>query len=199
MREKELEDHICEAPETLFGTGAEILGRQVQLPHGVADIIVWVHKTLVVELKTRPLKDQDIGQVLRYIYDVRQALKAIVYLHELPHYSEFSFKESIYSSEAGHYHGLSGMRDDGITGCLVGPSVPEKVLVAAQAAGIYIATYDEQPALVFEDQHVPQARQLSDRCGWSLRTFQHIRTICQEAAEGTFDAEVAILFDIEAQ
>lgn len=78
ISEKQLEDWICKHPEDVFGSGAEIIGRQIPLPHGKLDLLIY-HKgwTYVAELKARPLKEQDVGQVWRYHFDVADQMSYV--------------------------------------------------------------------------------------------------------------------------
>lgn len=51
----------------------KLLGSQVRLEHGIADIILTENgKNFIVELKARRVKPGDIAQVLRYVGDVRR-------------------------------------------------------------------------------------------------------------------------------
>lgn len=76
--EREFEDWLFENPAAMEILGDEEfhwIGRQVQLPSGVADLIGRCGvKIFVVELKSENLKSQDVAQVLRYASDVREAI-----------------------------------------------------------------------------------------------------------------------------
>jgi hypothetical protein len=84
-----LERFICQHPECLDskfdtrlgGTERTVIGRQIQLPHGRLDVLMWTkYKGLptsalhVLELKARQLEEKDVGQVGRYVADVRAVL-----------------------------------------------------------------------------------------------------------------------------
>jgi hypothetical protein len=73
VKEKELEDYI-ERHLEVFDRQSEtvVLGRQVPLVHGIADLIIGgTDGIYIVELKAVHPKPEDVCQVLRYTYDVR--------------------------------------------------------------------------------------------------------------------------------
>jgi hypothetical protein len=71
--EAQLEDYIEQYPDALLVE--KIVARQAALPHGFADLIAFNGDQLfVIELKVVPLQEADVGQVLRYTYDVREAV-----------------------------------------------------------------------------------------------------------------------------
>ncbi|MCK9597667.1 MAG: hypothetical protein M0R06_01425 [Sphaerochaeta sp.] len=77
--ERRFEDYVVEHIEEAVGFGGvEVIGRQITLPNGILDVLAFDNecgRPLVIELKVEPLKEQDIGQVLRYTSDVADILR----------------------------------------------------------------------------------------------------------------------------
>jgi len=67
LREKDFEDILCKYPE-LIEEGLVLLGRQITLFGRRMDIIFEdrFKRRLIVELKSGPIKDEHIGQILCY-------------------------------------------------------------------------------------------------------------------------------------
>ena len=78
MLELELEDYICEYPDSLID-GMTILARQASMPHGRVDILgydsVGAFNLYVIELKVGTAKARDAAQLTRYAGVMRQRLK----------------------------------------------------------------------------------------------------------------------------
>lgn len=128
--EKELENYICAHPECLPGGVFEIFGRQVKTPHGVIDILGRDGDNIeIVELKAGALQEKDIGQVLRYVYDIKNILKQI--------------GRSLYPDLPGgllreQWDEMFCMSSDSwiVSPALIGKSASPKILAAAEGAGI---------------------------------------------------------------
>lgn len=74
ISEKQLEDWICEHPETVM-PDLQIIGRQVPLEHGILDILGTNGMAIyAIELKAGPIKGAHIGQVLRYVHDINRII-----------------------------------------------------------------------------------------------------------------------------
>ena len=71
INEKQLEDYIANDPGCIWNDQAQLLGRQVSIPHGRIDLIIFYDVLYIVELKARPLQEKDVCQVLRYMRDVK--------------------------------------------------------------------------------------------------------------------------------
>jgi len=75
FRENELEDFLAVHPGSfLEDDSAVVIGRQVALPHGRLDLLIFVDTLYIIELKARPLIPKDVAQVLRYQLDIRDLL-----------------------------------------------------------------------------------------------------------------------------
>jgi hypothetical protein len=98
LAEKDIEDWLWENPQELDVFGIPIerwIGRQVQLPSGVADLIGIRNSTLVVvEVKNTELTADALTQVYRYAYDIEQ-MQGVWSLDRLEsgewEYEEFTF------------------------------------------------------------------------------------------------------------
>lgn len=74
LKERDIEDFICQNPESISdGLDVRIIGNQVRLPHGRLDILAVIGDNVAaIELKSRPLRANDLVQVLRYTFDLRK-------------------------------------------------------------------------------------------------------------------------------
>ena len=138
--ERELEDYLEGRPEAL---GMEQwIGRQVPLAHGIADLIGFANSTIyVVELKAVPLEEEHVGQVLRYMYDVRD----VVYQMAVEvFYGEHGNPLSLIYKDLDREYGRPFTRHMAkllmydydpfyITPVLVGPESSEKIFAALKA------------------------------------------------------------------
>lgn len=69
VKEKELEDYICNYPEMLL-PGLRIIKRQASVYHGIIDIVAWqdylwkpnlhIQRPVVIELKAGIIRDKDV-------------------------------------------------------------------------------------------------------------------------------------------
>lgn len=144
--EKHLEDWIVANPE-LFGEDYDedqiypyvetIVGRQVRLPSGIADLMGAAgDQFAVVELKAGAIDETCVGQVLRYMGDLKH-LWMSSYL-DAP-------DETKHLHQYWQYEGAGIMNGDfpEIQGFIVGHSVKNYSLVTpAHWNGIEIITYD---------------------------------------------------------
>jgi len=145
MYESEIEDYLEAHPKALFDYGVGdlynpspvVIGRQVQLCHGIADLLIWCNRLYVIELKATGLKEKDICQVLRYANDVNIYLLALAnelyrssdldqmrskfYGYALDKFDE-SYVESLTFRINGYYPPVCPV--------LIGKSVSENILAA---------------------------------------------------------------------
>jgi len=81
MKERQLENWICNHwDDDLYPSpwiGATLIGRQVQLPNGICDLLAMSYVPTIIELKAGRLKEKDVGQILRYAHDVSMILRDI--------------------------------------------------------------------------------------------------------------------------
>jgi len=79
MKERQLEDWICQNWElSPWGQLNEVLiGRQIRLKHGRCDLLAFHAYPHLIELKARKIREQDIGQILRYRHDVSKVPNAL--------------------------------------------------------------------------------------------------------------------------
>lgn len=159
MNEKGLESLICDNPRALKSAELDtvhILGRQIKLSHGILDVLAVRHsdtlfilpEILVVELKAVPIKEKDVAQVGRYVYDVHRIISYI--LMDEPwvayHPPRTAYRENLvenhygYKSVPGKYMGVMG----GTIPILIGKGIPnEKLLAAAYGVGVEIYEWVE--------------------------------------------------------
>lgn len=151
ITEKQLEDFICKHPEYMMWEGVEIIDRQVHLPHGVLDILAFDGRTLVVELKARTIKEKDIGQVLRYTYDVRVEIERFgAFEDSMSYFTLENDRADRFFDLWGEYHGLTLSGHDRIAPVLIGPGITLNAKVAAIGSGIEIIIwkYDDEDSTI---------------------------------------------------
>jgi hypothetical protein len=158
VSEKMLEDWICENPKVIY-YNIEILERQLRLKHGVLDLLGWSDGfgLLAIELKRGTLREQDIGQVLRYTHDINKILSDMwfeldMFIEESPDVDQAiidhlkkmrqniskTFTESLYCEM---------LKDSPkCTPMLIGKSIDEKTFAAAEGCGAHVLVwvYDEE-------------------------------------------------------
>lgn len=198
--ESEIEEWLEMYPEELFGAGKpSVLGRQVRLPHGIADLLLWEDRVIVVELKAGALKKQHVCQVLRYTYDVRmwigQIAGAVCCVDRL-----YEKARSLYTDGAlGAFtnvltkYFLFHIPDDGlppVMPVLVGEACPDDIYVAMQAAGGEVFEWTETDEGYSFRRYAPYGdiRRLitemraQPRPAWLKTTVSHILQLaCDEA------------------
>lgn len=185
ISEKQLEDFVCRRPEYMLWEGVEIIDRQVQLPHGILDVLAFDGRTLVIELKARTIKEKDVGQVLRYTYDVRTEIERLgAFEDPMKYFTLEGDKASKFFDLWGEYHGLTLAWDNAITPVLVGPGITLNAKIAAIGAGIEVILwkYDDEdgtiscylPGLpIWDDNPYP---------GWCIEINKRIVAACQHDA-----------------
>lgn len=131
--EKHLEDWMVHAVESgQFEWAKRLIGRQVVLPSGIADLLLLTSNWLtVVELKKGDINDHTIAQVLRYMGDLRGIYEAIVCdLHD---------QETITWDE---FDLIYGSHDPDVQGMVIGATVSDPHLSpVCEAAGISLVRY----------------------------------------------------------
>ena len=209
IHERELEDWICEHwddesseyPSLHLGT---LIGRQVQVKHGIMDLLsVDRGTTHVIELKTGALKEADIGQVLRYSWDVKWMLQCLARHHGPPesadipeHLAELARQFFLYFhceeepwviTEPGICKHV-GYRN--IQPVLIGKSASLKVLSAAEAVRAEIYTWEyleSENAFSFEWQcGYGQYYEIGHFPDWAVSLTKHIWEDSQKEAEEVY-------------
>ncbi len=129
--------------------GSEIIGRQVQLPNGIADLMlvheiaslrgnVQAHNIKVVELKKHEITYKALGQCARYLHDLRN-----IYSHLRRQAIDSGYSEYFY--EKPDWSGTS-MATREIQGLLIGHGYEdENLLIAAKTVGVTVIHYDYDP------------------------------------------------------
>jgi len=148
MYERELEDWICENPYVL-GQNTRIIGRQIALTHGRLDILAICrpHPTQqikVIELKARELKERDVGQVLRYIADVRGELIAGMG-HASNHRCWKTISETYTTGDSVRPGDAAACASNRVTsnvrGVLIGASIDDATLAACAGASLNVSLW----------------------------------------------------------
>jgi len=152
MNERELETWLCEHPYVL-DEYLYITGRQVSLPHGRLDLMglvqhgQWGQSIWVIELKARELKQRDVGQLLRYIADVRFEMMRV----------RSTWSTRFASEIEGHMGTVKPINvltksvrtmTRQIKGILIGRSVDDRVLTPATGGDIEVATWKERDGAI---------------------------------------------------
>lgn len=150
--EKHLEDWIVNNP-TLFTSSCgdesmypfidSLVGRQVRLPCGIADLLaVYEDQFIVVELKRGDIDEAVLGQTLRYMADLKRIWRQALF-YAMEHHDPDDY---CYWQTANFSNVCGGFPEIG--GYIVGHSVTKQAIVdAAHGAGIDIFLYnfrDEQ-------------------------------------------------------
>jgi Holliday junction resolvase-like predicted endonuclease len=148
VKERELEDWICNHPYVL-GEEAVLIGRQITLEHGRLDILAVrrpypTQQVLVVELKTRQLKQRDVGQVLRYVNDVKQELlrsirswaREILWRRASDCY-QVGQEPTAHDAVACTTNAVL----DNVSGVLIGTSIDDNLLAACAGARINVSLW----------------------------------------------------------
>lgn len=125
LYEKDIEDYIYENPQGVrfnhFGTElliSEWIGRQMQLPSGVADLVGRTEhgSILVLEIKNVTLDGNAVAQVCRYAHDIEQAAQ--------------------YAKDSGPFTKMN------IYKFIIGPSAPTKVMHECYAMNVKPITFE---------------------------------------------------------
>lgn len=136
MLERQLEDYICAHPEVLHRDereSIEILGRQIRVPHGIIDLLVWrnsswlgrtLHGLYLIELKRPRVKEKHVIQLLRYRADLMRILRDMTwpYVRDGPtgdfdrHYRDCWYDLAYDESHPNRWLGL----------WIIGPAISER-------------------------------------------------------------------------
>jgi hypothetical protein len=209
ISEREVEDLICERPDELY-PDLEIIDRQVPLEHGRLDVLAYDGQHVwVIELKAQSLKEQDIGQVLRYTYDVRTELiatgQALIDTGTLPLDHLEPTKQEMFYEFWHHSHEDNRAevrnRGDVINPVLVGTSIDRKTAIAALQANvsIYLWHYDEEMDWLFIDAApyiYPSGIPTSP--DWARTLNQRLYSECMELADSYYEFKLRELFNLKA-
>lgn len=143
MRERDLEDWICNNPKSIH-EDVEILGRQVVLPNGILDILAWDGNILVIELKARSLQSKDVAQVLRYAGDIGDMLRAkFSQVGPCPYpFGTPQFQQWVEYSCMGQHDPLASCAIEPV---LIGPKLDDRVIATAAGAGCTIFLWKYGP------------------------------------------------------
>lgn len=141
-KERELEDWLMKHPGSMWPNAA-LLGRQVCLPHGRLDLLAWMPphgiycgSLVIVELKAKQIREGDIGQALRYAYDVKEVMVEHVAFDEVPFGDAWDAVWAV----------TQGAPNDGIIRAMViGPSIRKDALALANATNVEVMLYTPNP------------------------------------------------------
>ena len=206
ISERELEDWICEhwddeGSEYPVPFSGALIGRQVQVEHGIIDLLsVGMGTTRVIELKKGTLKESDIGQVLRYSWDIKWMLQCLArYYNPLDlagipdhlidltkqFFLYFHCKDEPWTvTEPGI---CSHVGYENVQPVLIGKSANLKLLSAAEAARVKVYTWEyleSEKAFSFRWQY---SHDMFYRIGrfpsWAILLTEHIREDSREEAK----------------
>jgi hypothetical protein len=198
ISEKMLEDWICENPQYAIGAYTEIIGRQISLPHDRLDILAWeIDRINVIELKARPLKEKDIGQVGRYACDVSHIIARIgTQERPKPENNVRSLQHTIYEDKWHEYHG--NWEHEPVHPILIGSQIDEQTLAAAAGIGIDIRLwhYDEatNEIIVSFPNYNCLCADIPPYPNWALRLNELIKVLCVKESDREFTQEIKALF-----
>lgn len=147
ITEKQLEDFVCKHPEYMLWNEVEIIGRQIRLPHGILDVLACDGRALVVELKVCTIKEKDVGQVLRYAYDVGAEIRRLGATEDPMDYFTLKVSRAARFRDLWiEYHGMSITDYNAVIPVLIGPDITLNAKVAAAGAGIevFLWKYNEE-------------------------------------------------------
>lgn len=146
VSEKQLEDWIVEHWDDTY-IGGELIGRQLVLPHGRLDLLSVGHIPEVIELKAERLKEKHVGQLLRYVGDIKGILSAFYYNTwddlKTSLDTEYEQKEAK-DIFCNMFDGIStrAIFEDGLEPILIGKSIDAHLLCCAHGAGITVYTWE---------------------------------------------------------
>lgn len=188
ITEKQLEDYICENPESLFGPGTEVIGRQISLPHGRLDVLMWAGygETVVLELKARPLEEKDIGQILRYTYDVVEILSEYGCKYSLVREGEYpTLQQSIAIDYWDKLTCRPRTKYKLMSSWLIGTKINERTMAAATAARLNVATWMYNPCQSsFSIEFKPEEQsEISSHPDWIAPLLRRITGWANERSE----------------
>jgi hypothetical protein len=204
ISEKMLEDWICNNIEKVFPYDEDIkfIARQVPLEHGRLDIMAFSAWVIPIELKVRPLAEKDIGQILRYAYDIENELWRIgYYARPFQDRKALTLREHLLRNSWYEFHGMQdGQPVRAIQPVLIGTECDASTLAAAQAAKVDVKYWSyedgnfqfESPTLLhlFPDH--------DDPCpNWLDEIHHYISDYCKQDAEVLFKDVINKLFGVE--
>jgi len=198
--EKELEDYVCAHITDVLDEYAVFIARQVPLVHGRLDILACDGSSVyVIELKVKPLKEKDVGQVLRYTADVEKAVGTVVYslIGKMTKTITCpSLMDKIWFDKLGKLIDASNDKPL-MQPMLVGPSVDETVIAAASGGRVRIQTYTEEAGgIAFESayNHETSSHYSLHRPNWAYQIADLLLTEVKEETQWQFDRCVENLF-----
>lgn len=119
----------------------KIVGRQLQLPDGIADLVVTDHdRLMVVELKKGDLSFDVLGQCLRYMNNLTNIFNVVE--HDVLK-DENPDKDNYYYDRRQTYGPSDGFVLNEITGVIVGHKLTDRnLLLAASMCDVEVFTYE---------------------------------------------------------
>ena len=146
MHEKDIEDFICQHPEALFGEDTVLIGRQIRLPHGRLDALVWHQLPYIIEIKAHKIRPEDVTQVLRYKDDIdvylsyayARAISNFYQQHDTMTLSEDAFVDNLVYR--------SGEPMPRVLPMLIGRSIDENTWAACSGADIRVRLWRHDAA-----------------------------------------------------
>lgn len=211
MRERELEDFICDNMAAVFGDDAILIGRQVPVVHGRIDILAWQwDHVLIVELKAGQIKEQDIGQVLRYVGDVRQAVENpfVAFMSYLDETQENQTRtQQLAREELMEWFEPQEPHRPMLQPVLIGSGADQNVVAAADGASIDLLAYHLNPdnrtlrfsGIPCSDDKNAFRFYHSNWTDWALKIIELFREHAKKSANREFDLELADLFKNESR
>ena len=144
MLEKQLEnyivDHIGDGIFSGFGNQITIVGRQVQLPHGIVDLLLFNGESFwVTELKAVSVKPRDYTQVMRYTQDIKEIIANLGTKWAMQPDSD----ECSNFIEATRWFWYT---EESVIPVLVGPSCPENVRFVMRKSNGIVFRFDSKQA-----------------------------------------------------
>jgi len=160
------ENYAVPFDETQFVVpmGRRIIGRQLQLPDGIADLILTDdNRLMVVELKKGPVTFDTLGQCLRYINNLRNIfwqVRADVLHRDNPDRSKYVYERPQYEETS------YGWAFSDVVGVVVGSSIQDaNLLVAASVCDVEVFTYELQTGGVYTfERQFPESKCTVERC-----------------------------------
>jgi len=195
MLERELEDWLFAHAEDAWPYPIKVT-RQVDLAHGRADILVLsecptlpglCHWLFVVELKRGPLVPKDVAQVLQYQYDVFSNLCAMYEVLEDPYTKGNGYallQERLYGDDAQCL----------VRAELIGHSIDDKTLCIAEAAGVWVRTWEEHEGGIVLDYAIARRDLSIMPSSWLYTYAPLIEKAMDKEAESDENTKLAKLF-----
>lgn len=202
ISERQLEDWICEHPDSLGGPHINLIGRQIPLVHGILDILAFDCRVLVVELKARDLKEEDLTQVLRYAHDVDRFTETIME-RIVCHLSDDAgpLEQEIFKDNFDRYMGLTqwGYNGPQVVPMLIGTGINKNTLIACNGVGIEVGIWkydDNSFTIKIPDPDPIEYRQLRAP-DWLKQLVEIIGDHCVNLTSAMYDRKMNELFGIK--